>query len=150
MRECLFLISCAPRFALLFAVAAALLSCRGYDQVPGQEAAWREVAPELAGISSAELWHCAGPPWSEAETPRGAARMVYRYADLKNYCEVALTLDRGRVRSYAANYSAPEFLWLRPGYNYCGQIFEGCLHPPPGGPTPQPAAARARSADAAP
>jgi hypothetical protein len=56
--------------------------------------------------------------------------MVYRYADLKNYCEVTLELDRGRVRSVVARYSAPEFLWLRRGYNYCGQIFEGCLRPP--------------------
>jgi hypothetical protein len=142
MHECP-LISSKARFGLLVALAAALGSCRGYDQVPGQEAAWRAVAPELPGMSAARLRQCAGPPWNEAGTPSGAQTMVYRYADLKNYCEVTLRLDRGRVRSVAARYSAPEFLWLRPGYNYCGQIFEACLRPVPGGGPPlQPAAAR--------
>jgi hypothetical protein len=140
-------------FGRVQAAATALLalaSCRGYDQVPGQEAAWRAVAPELRGMSSARLWQCAGPPWSESGSPAGISTMVYRYADLKNYCEVTLSLDRGRVSNFSASYSAPEFLWLRRGYNYCGQIFEGCLQPLPARNPPQPAAARARSAAALP
>lgn len=102
-------------------------SCRGYDTVPQQEAAWRRVEPELAGMSSAELWRCAGPPLREGVASSGAPTMVYRYADLENYCEVTFVLDRGRVRSFAADHSAPEFLWLRDGSNYCGRLFEGCI-----------------------
>jgi hypothetical protein len=53
--------------------------------------------------------------------------MVYRYADLKHYCEVTLVLREGTVRGFSADCSAPEFLWLLDGANYCGRIFADCI-----------------------
>jgi hypothetical protein len=104
----------------------ATFSCRGYDTIPLQEAEWRRVHPELAGMSAAQLWRCAGPPLREATAPHSAVTMVYRYADLKNYCEVTLLLQDGKVRSFSTDQSAPEFLWLLDGTNYCGRIFADC------------------------
>jgi len=53
--------------------------------------------------------------------------MIYRYADLRNYCQVTLAMVGGKVRDFSADHSAPEFLWLLDGSNYCGRIFEGCI-----------------------
>jgi hypothetical protein len=102
-------------------------SCRGFDSVALQEAAWRRVEPDLVGMSQSQLWQCAGPPFREETARPGASTMIYRYADLDNYCKVSLVLDGGRVRSFTADHSAPDFFWLRDGSNYCGQIFAGCI-----------------------
>jgi hypothetical protein len=115
------------RFIASLGLAVAAISCRGYDAIPTQEADWRRVQPELVGMSSTQLWRCAGPPLREEMGPSGGAMMVYRYADLKNYCEVKLVLEGGKVRSFSAQHAAPEFLWLVDGSNYCGRIFEGCI-----------------------
>ncbi len=115
------------RALLALVLAAGVASCRGFDTIPQQEADWRQVQPELVGMSAARLRQCAGPPWSEETTPAGAPGLVYRYADLENYCEVRLELDRGKVRSFSADHSAPDFLWLLSGANYCGRIFQGCI-----------------------
>jgi hypothetical protein len=109
------------------ALAAAAASCRGFDTIPQQEADWARVQPDLVGSSVAELRRCAGPPWREGTLPSGASALVYRYADLDNYCAVTLQLDRGRVRGFTADHSAPDFFWLLDGSNYCGRIFRGCV-----------------------
>ena len=114
------------RFIASVGLVIATFSCRGYDTIPLEEAEWRRVQPELAGMSAAQIRRCAGPPLREATAPRGAVTMVYRYADLKNYCEVTLLLQDGKVRSFSTEYSAPEFLWLLDGANYCGRIFANC------------------------
>jgi hypothetical protein len=115
---------------MLVALGLLFSSCRGFDKVPLQEAAWRRVEPELTGMSERQLWQCAGPPLREQATAPGTSRMIYRYADLNNYCEVSLDLDRGKVRSFTADHSAPDFFWLRDGSNYCGEIFSGCIRRP--------------------
>jgi hypothetical protein len=115
------------RAVISLALAAVAGSCRGYDTIPIQEADWQRVQPELVGMSSDRLWRCAGPPTREGTAASGAATMVYRYADLKNYCEVTLVLEDGKVRSFSADHSAPEFLWLADGSNYCGRIFRDCI-----------------------
>jgi hypothetical protein len=113
--------------AAIAGLALALLtSCRGYDTIPLQEAAWKRVEPNLAGMSSEQLWRCAGPPLREQSIDARRVRMIYRYADLKNFCEVILDLEDGKVRAVSADHSAPEFLWLRDGSNYCGRVFEDC------------------------
>jgi hypothetical protein len=116
------------RIIISLGLAVAAFSCRGYDTIPIQEAHWRRIEPELVGMSSAELWRCAGPPLREGTASSGASTMIYRYADLKNYCEVTLFLDGGKVRAFSSDHSAPEFLWLLDGSNYCGRIFEDCIH----------------------
>src|SRR5438445_10542567 len=105
---------------------ASLLCCRGYDAIPAQEAAWRRIEPQLVGMSAAELWSCAGPPLREKAASSGSS-MIYRFADLENYCEVTLALEGGKVRSFSAEHAAPEFLWLLDGSNYCGRIFQNCV-----------------------
>jgi hypothetical protein len=95
--------------------------------IPAQEAAWRQVEPELVGMTGPEVERCAGPPRSAAMAPGGATALVYRAQDLKNYCEVTLLLRNGRVASLTADHAAPESLFLRDGSNYCGQIFQACL-----------------------
>src|SRR4051794_26335648 len=96
-------------------LAAAAFSCRGYDTIPIQEADWQRIQPQLVGMSAAELWRCAGPPWREDAAPSGLSTMIYRYTDLRNYCEVTLVLEGGKVRSFSADHAAPEFLWLLDG-----------------------------------
>ena len=108
-------------------LAVVVLSCRGYDTIPAQEADWNLIQPELTGMSSAELWRCAGPPLREETSPSGVSAIIYRYADLKNFCQVTLVLERGKVRDFSADHSAPEFFWLVDGSNYCGRIFKGCI-----------------------
>jgi hypothetical protein len=53
--------------------------------------------------------------------------MTYGASDLKNYCEVRLMLEGGRVRALAVEHDALEFLWLRDGSNHWGRIFAGCI-----------------------
>jgi len=120
--------SCIARVLGILALVAGAASCRGFDTIPQQEADWQRVQPELVGMSAAGLRQCAGPPWREETTPSGTPSVVYRYADLDNYCEVRLELDRGRVRSFSADHSAPDLFWLVSGANYCGRIFQGCFH----------------------
>jgi hypothetical protein len=108
-------------------LAAVVFSCRGYDTIPAQEADWKRMQPQLAGMSSAELWRCAGPPLREETSPSGVSEIIYRYADLQNFCQVTLVLERGKVRDFSADHSAPEFFWLVDGSNYCGRIFQGCI-----------------------
>jgi hypothetical protein len=108
-------------------LAAVLFSCRGFDTIPAEEADWKLIQPQLVGMSSAELWRCAGPPLREETSPSGVSAVVYRNADLKNYCQVTLVVERGKVRDFSADHSAPEFFWLVDGSNYCGRIFEGCI-----------------------
>lgn len=94
--------------------------------IPAEEAVWQAIMPRLPGMAVAEIEHCAGPPRGVAAAD-GGATLIYRSQDLKNYCEVRLLARGGRVLSFAADYAAPEFLWLRDGSNYCGRIFQGCL-----------------------
>jgi len=115
------------RFIASFGLAVLAVSCRGYDTVPIQEADWQRIQPELVGMSSARLWRCAGPPLREEGGSSGEMTMVYRYADLTNYCEVKLVLANEKVSAFSAEHAAPEFLWLLDGSNYCGRIFEGCI-----------------------
>ena len=115
------------RMITSLALAAVAFSCRGYDTIPAQEADWKLIQPMLTGMSSAKLWRCAGPPLREETSPSGASTMIYRYADLENYCQVTLVLEGGKVHDFSADHSAPEFLWLLDGSNYCGRIFEGCI-----------------------
>jgi hypothetical protein len=115
------------RAIMVMGLALLAGSCRGFDQVPQQEVAWRRVEPELAGMSENRLWQCAGPPLRRESTDSGASTLVYFYADLDNYCRVKLNLVRGKVASFTARHSAPDFFWLRDGSNYCGQIFAGCI-----------------------
>ena len=67
------------------------------------------------------------PPLREETSPSGVSKIIYRYADLKNFCQVTLILERGKVRDFSADHSAPEFFWLVDGSNYCGRIFKGCI-----------------------
>jgi hypothetical protein len=119
------------RIRLLCAAALLLCGCTGpVDEVttiPQEEAAWRAIAPRLPGMPVAAVEQCAGPPRGVAPAPAGGAALVYRAQDLKNYCQVSLLAQGGRVLSFTADYAAPEFLYLRDGSNYCGRIFRQCL-----------------------
>jgi hypothetical protein len=110
------------------ACAAAVVACRGFETIPPLAQAWREVQPQLIGMTADELRQCAGPPRYQDTATSEATRLVYRYADIDNYCEVTLSLDRGKVVSLSARHSAPDLFWLVDGSNYCGQIFKSCLH----------------------
>ena len=118
------------RHALIGAQLALLLGCAGpvaeLSTIPAEEAAWRAMAPRLAGMPAAEIEHCAGPPRAAIPGPAGTV-LVYRDQDLKNYCEVSLLVRDGRILSFTAEHAAPEFLYLRDGSNYCGRIFQQCL-----------------------
>lgn len=94
--------------------------------IPAEEAAWRAMAPRLPGMPVGEIEQCAGPPRGISLAP-GATTLLYRAQDLKNYCQVTLLVQNGRVLSVTADYAAPEFLYLRDGSNYCGRIFQQCL-----------------------
>jgi len=95
--------------------------------IPSEEAAWQAMAPRLAGMPVAAVAQCAGPPRGVAPGPAGGAVLVYRAQDLKNYCQVSLLAQGGRVVSFTVDHAAPEFLYLRDGTNYCGRIFQQCL-----------------------
>ena len=118
------------RHALIGAQLALLLGCAGpvaeFSTIPAEEAAWQAIAPRLAGMPAAAIEHCAGPPRAAIPGPGGAV-LVYRDQDLKNYCQVSLSVRDGRVLSFTAEHAAPEFLYLRDGTNYCGRIFQQCL-----------------------
>ncbi len=118
------------RHALIGAQLALLLGCAGpvaeLSTIPAEEAAWRAMAPRLAGMPAAEIEHCAGPPRAAIPGPAGTV-LVYRDQDLKNYCQVSLLVRDGRILSFTAEHAAPEFLYLRDGSNYCGRIFQQCL-----------------------
>jgi hypothetical protein len=115
-------------------LAAALAGCAGlaggfptagFQDIPAEEAAWRQVEPRLVGMSVVAVEACAGPPQALDAAPAQTV-LVYRAQDLQNYCRVALGVMRGRISSVAADHAAPEYLWLRDGTNYCGRIFRGC------------------------
>ncbi len=106
-----------------------VVGCRGFDTVVPDQAVWREVQPQIVGMSEREVWRCAGPPLREETAPSGTTTLVYRYADIDNYCEVSLILRRGKIGSFSARHSAPDFFWLMDGSSYCGRIFQGCLRP---------------------
>jgi hypothetical protein len=116
---------------LIFYGALLLCSCTGpvgeVTTIPQEEAAWRAMAPLLPGMPVAAVEQCAGPPRGVAPAPAGGAVILYRAQDLKNYCQVSLLAQGGRVLSFTADYAAPEFLYLRDGSNYCGRIFRQCL-----------------------
>ena len=118
------------RHALIGAQLVLLLGCAGpvaeFSTIPAEEAAWQAMAPRLAGMPAAAIEHCAGPPRTAIPGPGGAV-LVYRDQDLKNYCQVSLSVRDGRVLSFTAEHAAPEFLYLRDGSNYCGRIFQQCL-----------------------
>ena len=95
--------------------------------IPNEEAAWQAMAPRLPGMPVAAVEQCAGPPRGATPGPAGGTVLVYRAQDLKNYCEVSLIAQGGRVMSFTADHAAPEFLHLRDGSNYCGRIFQQCL-----------------------
>jgi len=118
------------RHALIGTQLALLLGCAGpvaeFSTIPAEEAAWQAIAPRLAGMPAAAIEHCAGPPRAATPGPGGAV-LVYRDQDLKNYCQVSLSVRDGRVLSFTAEHAAPEFLYLRDGTNYCGRIFQQCL-----------------------
>ena len=118
------------RHALIGTQLALLLGCAGpvaeFSTIPAEEAAWQAIAPRLAGMPAAAIEHCAGPPRAAIPGPGGAV-LVYRDQDLKNYCQVSLSVRDGRVLSFTAEHAAPEFLYLRDGTNYCGRIFQRCL-----------------------
>ncbi|TMK31042.1 MAG: hypothetical protein E6G69_08830 [Alphaproteobacteria bacterium] len=95
--------------------------------IPSEEAAWQAMAPRLPGMPVAAVAQCAGPPRGVAPGPAGGAVLVYRAQDLKNYCQVSLLAQGGRVVSFTVDHAAPEFLYLRDGTNYCGRIFQQCL-----------------------
>ena len=86
-----------------------------------------DVMADLVGRLVAAIEQCAGPPHGIAPGPAGGTVLVYRAQDLKNYCQVSLVAQGGRVVSFTADHAAPEFLYLRDGSNYCGRIFQGCL-----------------------
>lgn len=98
----------------------------GYEMIPVEEAAWRQVKPQLIGKSRIWVEQCAGAPQAETHASPQQTTLVYQTRDLKNYCRVALGMMHGRVSSVSADYSAPEFAWLRDGSNYCGRMFMGC------------------------
>jgi hypothetical protein len=106
--------------------AAVMVPTAGFESISAEEAAWRQIEPQLVGMPKSTVEHCAGPPVSSAPAPAGATALVYRAQDLRNYCQVTLTVSNGRVVSVAAEHSAPEYMWLHDGSNYCGQIFLGC------------------------
>ena len=95
--------------------------------IPNEEAAWQAMTPRLPGMPVAAIEQCAGPPRGIAPGPAGGMVLVYRAQDLKNYCQVSLLAQGGRVVSFTADHAAPEFLYLRDGSNYCGRIFQQCL-----------------------
>ena len=95
--------------------------------IPSEEAAWQAMAPRLPGMPVAAVAQCAGPPRGVAPGPAGGTVLVYRAQDLKNYCQVSLLAQGGRVVSFRVDHAAPEFLYLRDGTNYCGRIFQQCL-----------------------
>ena len=97
----------------------------GYQDIAAEEAAWRRVEPRLVGMPVERVEACAGQPQVTDPVP-GQTVLTYRAEDLKNYCRVALGVIHGRISSVAADYAAPEFMWLRDGSNYCGRIFMGC------------------------
>ena len=119
------------RIGFLGALLPLLAGCAGLvdevSTIPAEEAAWQAIMPRLPGMPVAEIEHCAGPPRGVTATPGGGATLIYRAQDLKNYCEVRLLARGGRVVSFTADYTAPEFLGLRDGANYCGRIFQACL-----------------------
>ena len=88
------------RPALIGAQLALLLGCAGpvaeFSTIPAEEAAWQAMAPRLAGMPAAAIEHCAGPPRAAIPGPGGAV-LVYRDQDLKNYCQVSLSVRDGRV-----------------------------------------------------
>ena len=94
---------------------------------PDEEAAWQQVAASLPGTPIAAVEHCAGPPRSVTPAGPGTAAFVYFTQDLKNYCQVTLFVQNGRVESFAADHAAPEFFGLRDGSNYCGRMLQACL-----------------------
>jgi len=115
--------------SLLLASCAAfdtIAPTQGFATIPAEEAAWQRVEPRLVGMSRAAVEQCAGKPQRETPAGPGQTRLVYRAEDLNNYCEVTLAVSNGIVTSVAANYAAPEFMWLRDGSNYCGRVFIGC------------------------
>jgi hypothetical protein len=118
------------RQGLIGAQLMLLLGCAGpvaeLSTIPAEEAAWRAMAPRLAGMPVGEIERCAGPPRGVMTAPGGTV-LVYRNQDLENYCQVSLLVRYGLVLSFTAEYAAPEFLYLRDGSNYCGRIFQGCL-----------------------
>ena len=115
------------RPVLIGAQLALLLGCAGpvaeFSTIPAEEAAWQAMAPRLTGMPAAAIEHCAGPPHAAPPGPAGTV-LVYRDQDLKNYCQVSLSVRDGRVLSFTAEHAAPEFLYLRDGTNYCGRIFQ--------------------------
>jgi hypothetical protein len=98
----------------------------GYDTIAAEEAAWRQVEPQLAGKSRLWVEQCAGAPL-RTETAPGRTVLIYRTQDLQNYCQVSLGMIHGRVSSVSADHLAPEFAFLRDGSNYCGRIFRACV-----------------------
>ena len=118
------------RPAVIGAQLALLLGCAGpvaeFSTIPAEEAAWQAMAPRLAGMPAAAIEHCAGPPRAATPGPAGTV-LVYRDQDLKNYCQVSLSVRDGRVLSFTAEHTAPEFLYLRDGTIYCVRIFQQCL-----------------------
>ena len=85
------------------------------------------MALRLPGMPVAAVAQCAGPPRGVAPGAAGGTVLVYRAQDLKNYCQVSLLAQGGRVVSFTVDHAAPEFLYLRDGTNYCGRIFQQCL-----------------------
>jgi hypothetical protein len=59
---------------MMLGLALVAVSCRGFDRVPLQEAAWRRVEPDLVGMSQGQLWRCAGPPLREETAGLGRRR----------------------------------------------------------------------------
>jgi hypothetical protein len=110
----------------LFALIAAVAGCRGFDTILPDELIWREIAPKLPGTPIAAIQQCTLAPKRQVPVAPGVTAVVYRAEDLHNYCEVSLYVRDGRVVSYSANYDAFEYLYLRDGTNYCGQIFRAC------------------------
>ena len=98
----------------------------GYESIPAEEAAWRQVKPQLVGKSRIWVEQCAGKPLRELHPRPEQTTLIYRTHDLQNYCEVALGVIHGRISSVSADHLAPEFGFLRDGSNYCGRMFMGC------------------------
>jgi hypothetical protein len=115
------------RVATLFLLGGCAGPVAEVTTIPYEEAVWQAMAPRLPGMPVAVLEACAGPPRSTAPGATGDTVLVYRAQDLKNYCQVSLLAQGGRVASVKADYAAPEFLYLRDGSNYCGRIFQQCL-----------------------
>lgn len=115
------------RIAPLFLLGSCAGPVAEVTTIPYEEAVWQAMAPWLPGMPVAAVEACAGPPRSIAPGATGDTVLVYRAQDLKNYCQVSLLAQGGRVASFTADYAAPEFLYLRDGSNYCGRIFQQCL-----------------------